>query len=309
MSEIKILKPGFFTTIQDLGRFGFQQYGMPVSGAMDLYSFKRANFLVGNDQNEACLEATAIGPTIEFESETAIAICGADMNPEINGSEIEMYKTVHVNSGDKLSFKGLKSGFRTYISFGGGIDVPLVMGSKSTYLRGRIGGIEGRQLKSGDRLKLGEYSSKTKMTQIEKRLIPIYKDCFTARIIPGPEADYFTVKGLVKFLNSEFTLTEQCDRMGYRLSGKKIQHKSSSEIISSGIEFGTIQVPAHGNPIIMMADRQTTGGYPRIANVISVDLPYLAQLQAGDKIRFQEITIEESHNLLKLEIEHFNSYS
>ena len=292
MAKIKIHKPGLLTTIQDLGRFGFQQYGMPVSGAMDTYSLKLANVLVGNKSGEACLEATAIGPQIEFSSETFIAICGADMQAEINGNEVEMYKTISVKSGDKLSFKGLKRGFRTYISFVGGLDVPIVMNSKSTYLRGKIGGFKGRPLKIGDELEIGSLSSNIDIKEATKDQIPIYKDHLTARIIAGPESDYFTVKGLANFLHSEFRLTDQCDRMGYRLSGEKIEHKLSADIISSGIAFGTIQVPAHGEPIIMMADRQTTGGYTRIANVVSADLPYLAQLQPGDTIRFQEAKLD-----------------
>ncbi len=306
MAKIKIYNPGLLTTIQDLGRFGYQQYGMPVSGAMDSYSLKLANILVGNKASEACFEATAIGPTIEFDSKAFIAICGADMSPKLNGADIDMYKTISINSGDKLSFESLENGFRTYIAFAGGIDIPVVMGSKSTYLRGKIGGFNGRQLKFGDELLLGKVESSIDIKHISKHQIPVYKNHFTARIIAGPEVGHFTVSGLTSLLNSEFTLSVQCDRMGYRLAGEKIEHKLSSDIISSGISFGTIQVPAHGEPIIMMADRQTTGGYTRIANVIYVDLPYLAQLQPGDTIRFQEIKLEEAHNLIQKQEKAFN---
>lgn len=290
MNKIKIHKAGLLTTVQDAGRYGFQRYGMPVSGAMDLLSLHQANYLVSNLENEACLEVTALGPEIEFESNTYIAICGADMNAQINGNEIEMYKTIKVNSGDKLTFRGLRSGFRTYISFAGGIEVPLVMGSKSTYMRGEIGGFQGRQINKGDILEIGD-NTNIEIREINKRDIPIFNEYFTARIIPGPEADHFKVNGLATFLHSEFTLTDQCDRMGYRLTGNKIKHKTSADIISSGITFGTIQVPAHGEPIIMMADRQTTGGYTRIANVISDDLPFIAQLKPGDKIAFKEVNL------------------
>lgn len=301
LAEIHIHKAGILTTVQDLGRFGFQQYGMPVSGAMDMYSLKLANSLVGNHLNEACLEITAIGPTIEFDSDTFIAICGADMQAQINGNDCEMYKTIEVKRGDVLSFKGLKNGFRTYIAFAGGIDVPVVMGSKSTYLRGKMGGFEGRALKNGDQLQLGKNSNKLEIKQISKEHIPEYKKSFIARIIPGPESNYFTVQALADFLKSEFVLSNHCDRMGYRLTGKTIMHKTTSEIISSGIAFGTIQIPPNGEPIIMMADRQTTGGYPRIATIISIDLPYLAQLQAGDMIRFREIRLEDAHELMREE--------
>ncbi len=293
MSKIKIIKPGLLTTVQDLGRYGFQQYGMPVSGAMDFNSLKLANLLVGNDQGEACLEATMNGPTIEFEANTFIAICGADMQPGLNGTALEMYTTIPVKSGDKLSFSSLINGFRTYIAFAGGIYVPVVMGSKSTYLRGKIGGYKGRQLKQNDILNIGNTTKQVHIKYVPLNIRPEYKGSFTARIIAGPENYYFTLKGLDTFIESEFELSRQCDRMGYRLKGEKIEHKSKADIISSGVTFGTIQVPAHGDPIIMMADRQTTGGYPRIANVITEDLPYLAQLKPGDKIRFKEVKLNQ----------------
>lgn len=289
MSKVRIIKPGLLSTIQDNGRWGYQKYGMPVSGDMDLYSLEMANSLVGNDLNEACIEATMDGPSIDFLSDTFVAICGADMQANLNDKQIEMYQTISIKKGDRLAFKGLKSGLRTYIAFAGGIRVPVVMESKSTYLRAKIGGFKGRQLKKGDVLDLGTPGTSVKQKSISEEKIPVYKDTFTARIVPGPEADYFTLEGLANFLHSEFTLTDQCDRMGYRLSGTKIKHKSKADIISSGIAFGTIQVPAHGDPIIMMADRQTTGGYPRIACIISEDLSYVAQLKPGDRICFREL--------------------
>jgi len=292
MAKIRIIKAGLQTTVQDNGRWGFQQYGMPVAGAMDINSLHLANKLVNNDLNEACLEATIDGPTIEFEAETYISICGANMQAQINTTSVEMYKTLYVKQGDILSFKGLIRGCRVYIAFAGGIRVPKVMGSKSTYLRGKLGGFNGRELKSGDEIEIGTNNiNEIKVATNDE--IPVFKDSFTARIIAGPEAEYFSLKGLETFLYAEYTLSQQCDRMGYRLAGEKIEHKSKVEIISSGIAFGTIQVPSHGEPIIMMADRQTTGGYPRIACVISEDLPYLAQLKPGDKLRFKEVKLND----------------
>ena len=292
MAKIRIIKAGLQTTVQDNGRWGFQQYGMPVAGAMDINSLHLANKLVNNDLNEACLEATIDGPTIEFEAETYISICGANMQAQINTTSVEMYKTLYVKQGDILSFKGLIRGCRVYIAFAGGIRVPKVMGSKSTYLRGKLGGFNGRELKSGDEIEIGTNNiNEIKVATNDE--IPVFKDSFTARIIAGPEAEYFSLKGLETFLYAEYTLSQQCDRMGYRLAGEKIEHKSKVEIISSGIAFGTIQVPSHGEPIIMMADRQTTGGYPRIACVISEDLPYLAQLKRGDKLRFKEVKLND----------------
>ncbi len=292
MAKIRIIKAGLQTMVQDNGRWGYQQFGMPVSGAMDIYSLNLANKLVNNNLNEACLEATIDGPTIEFDSDTYISICGANMQAQINKSGVEMYKALKVKSGDVLSFKGLINGCRTYIAFSGGICVSEVMGSKSTYLRGKIGGFNGRELKAGDELEIGANNFNPEIQEISREEIHELKDCFTARIIAGPESGYFTLKGLETFLYSEYTLSQQCDRMGYKLSGAKIKHKSKAEIISSGIAFGTIQVPSHGEPIIMMADRQTTGGYPRIACIVSEDLPYIAQLKPGDKLRFKEVKLD-----------------
>lgn len=293
MSKIRIIKPGLLTTVQDLGRFGFQQYGMPVSGAMDTKSLVLANLLVGNNKEEAVLEATLTGPVIEFEADSYIAVCGANMQPKLNNSPVEMYRTTPVKAGDKLSFSNLINGFRTYIAFAGGIEVPIVMKSKSTYLRAGIGGFKGRQLIANDILEIGKKNKDLNIKHVPQKLIPEFKESFTARVIAGPENYFFSIKGIATFIESEFELSGQCDRMGYRLAGHKIEHKIATDIISSGVTFGTIQVPAHGEPIIMMADRQTTGGYPRIANVISDDLPYLAQLKPGDRIRFREVKLDQ----------------
>ncbi len=295
MAKIKIIKAGLQTTIQDNGRWGYQQFGMPVAGAMDICSLHLANKLVNNDLNEACLEVTIDGPKIEFETDTYISICGANMQAQINKTYVEMHKALQIKSGDVLSFKGLINGCRTYVAFSGGIIVPEVMGSKSTYLRGKMGGFKGRELKTGDELEIGTNNYNSEIQVISSDEIPEFKDCYTARIIAGPESGYFTLKGLETFLYTEYTLSQQCDRMGYRLSGSKIKHKSKTEIISSGIAFGTIQVPLHGEPIIMMADRQTTGGYPRIACIVSDDLPYVAQLKPGDKLRFNEVKLNSLH--------------
>lgn len=300
MCSMRIINPGLFTTIQDAGREGYQQYGVPVAGAMDRLSLQLANILVGNDSCEAALEITMIGPTIEFNSNLAIAITGADISPTVNGKQIEINKTVYVTKGDILRFSKIKNGFRGYLAVTGGFNVKKVMGSKSTYIRGEIGGLEGRKLKAGDVLEVNDDKSFEyfNIRKIPEYLIPNYKNEVTVRVILGPEDDYFTEKGIETFLNSQYELTNQYDRMGYRLEGDRIEHKDGADIISSGISLGAIQVPGHGKPIIMMADRQTTGGYTKIANVISVDIPYLAQLKQGDKVRFKQVSIREAHDLL-----------
>ncbi|SHJ71376.1 5-oxoprolinase subunit C family protein [Paramaledivibacter caminithermalis] len=301
MSSLRVNNPGLLTTIQDDGRIGYEKYGMPTAGAMDILSLQLGNILVGNDRYEAAAEITFIGPEIEFYENLIIAITGADISPTINGKEIEMYSTVYINKGDILRFGTLKKGCRAYLAVSGGFDLPQIMNSKSTYLRGKLGGVEGRKLKKGDILQvnINKGYKYLGVRRIPKNFIPYYGSQYTVRVIMGPEDYRFTGKGIETFLNSEYTLSNQCDRMGYRLNGPKIEHRNGADIISGGITLGAIQVPGHGEPIIMMADRQTTGGYTKIANVISVDIPYLAQLKAGDRVRFQQINIEEAQTLLK----------
>lgn len=309
MGQIRIVNPGLMTTVQDLGRYGFQQYGVSVSGAMDQISARLSNILVGNDENEGILEVTIMGPKIEFLTSEIIAITGGDLQPLINNKPIDMNQSVLVNSGDYLSFKGIRSGCRSYISFAGGIDVPIVMGSKSTFLRAKLGGYEGRALNSGDLLQIGKPSTSLNDLEgrkIEKKLYDYSGNLTELRVVLGPQDDYFTQEGIDTLLTKEYTVTNNCDRMGYTLEGEKVQHKDGADIISDGISMGAIQVPSKGNPIIMMADRQTTGGYTKIAHVITVDLPKVAQTKPGDKIIFKKSTIEESHELInKMENEIF----
>lgn len=295
MATVIVHKAGLLTTVQDRGRYGYQRYGMPVSGAMDIFSLELANLLVGNDPGDACLEATISGPELEFTGATWIAITGADMDPHLNGQGIPMNTAVDVRPGDRLGFRGLRSGCRAYIVFAGGIAVPPVMGSRSTYLRASIGGFQGRSLMPGDELPLGEPSGKPRLKKLPEGLIPEYKHEQTIRVISGPEAHYFEIAGLRSFLSTEYTVTAQSDRMGYHLSGEPIRHKEGmTNIISAGISMGTVQVPGDGQPIILMADRQTSGGYARIASVMTADIALLAQMRPGDKICFKETTMIKS---------------
>jgi biotin-dependent carboxylase-like uncharacterized protein len=300
-SSIVIRSAGLLTTVQDAGREGYQRYGMPVSGAMDSFSMRLANILVGNDTGIACLEATIAGPEIEFTEQTIVAVTGADMGPCINGRSALMYTMLKVKKGDILSFTGLVSGCRSYIAFAGGIDLPEVMGSRSTYLRASVGGFDGRALRTGDVLPLGKITADLKIMEIPRDIIPVYKPSQTIRIISGPEADRFELEGLRSFLTAEYMVTDRSDRMGYRLDGEQIIHKPDGpDIISAGISAGTVQVPGDGKPIILMADRQTTGGYARIANVITADLSLVAQMKPGDTIRFREVTLDHAQELLRL---------
>ncbi len=302
MGKIKIIRPGLMTLVEDKGRHGYQQFGVPVSGVMDSYSHRLANILVGNDQYQAVLEVTMLGPQIEFLEQMVIAVTGGDLSPALNGTAIPMWESILVQNGDRLALQGLRTGARSYIAFSGGIDVPVVMGSKSTYTRGSIGGHQGRVLKADDILEIGDPTEnlhRLKGRKIPSRYIPVYPGTVEARVITGPQDDCFTSKGMDTFLSGQYVVTNECDRMGYRLDGQKIEHRQGGDIISDGIAMGAVQVPSHGQPIIMMADRQTTGGYTKIANIISVDLPKIAQAKPGDKIKFTKVTINQAHQLLR----------
>ncbi|AVX21753.1 biotin-dependent carboxylase uncharacterized domain-containing protein [Carboxydocella sporoproducens DSM 16521] len=302
MSFIRVIKPGLLTTIQDRGRFGYQQWGIPVAGAMDEYALRIANLLVGNPEGEACLEITLLGPTLEFQAEGVIALTGADLGARLNGQDLPLWQALQVQKGDKLEFTGVKAGCRVYLAVAGGFEVPVVMGSKSTYVRGQIGGFAGRSLRKGD--EIGIRVPRVDLRRLINRTVPReYRYEFTnpilVRVVLGPQDDAFTEDGIRTFLEGQYQVTNEADRMGYRLDGPKIQHKTSPDIISDGIVMGSIQVPGHGLPIIMMADRQTTGGYTKIATVITADLNKIAQAKPGDAIRFQAVSIEEAHEIYR----------
>lgn len=301
---IKIQQSGLYTSVQDFGRIGYQDLGFSVCGAMDKRSLAIGNLLVGNKEDEAGLEITLIGPKIKFTEENFIAITGGDLNPKLNGKEVSMYKAIFVNKDDVLSFENAKTGARAYIAFCGGLEIEKVMGSKSTNVKCSLGGYKGRALKEGDFIKFS--SPKTYLTNYLSRRLDFKlreEQEIVLRVILGPQDDAFTNKGIITFLNEKYEVTKEFDRMGCRLDGPEIEHKSSADIISDGIVLGSIQVPSHGKPIIMLSDRQTTGGYTKIATVISVDIEKLAQSKTGDKIRFEEISIEKAQKIYRDEIE------
>lgn len=303
LTSIRVVNPGMYTTIQDFGRTAYQQYGMPVSGSMDQYAHRLANLLVGNDESEAILEMTILGGTYSFNKETFIAITGSNMNPILNGiTQVGMWRTVFVNKGDQIFFNAAKDGCRCYLAVAGGYDIPTVLASKSTYVRGKLGGFEGRPLKKEDVISLNKnikYQKDLVGRFIKADYIFKYDTTIELRVILGPQEDAFSRKGIADFFSESYRVSNEFDRMGYRLEGKKIEHLSSSDIISDGIVKGAVQIPGHGNPIIMLADCQTTGGYTKIAHVISSDLWKIAQAKAGDYIRFRAVDIKESHEILK----------
>lgn len=305
MSSIDVINGGILTTIQDSGRYGYQELGIPTSGVMDDYNYRLANILVGNKLDEAVFEMTFFGPTLKFNENLIIAITGSNMNPKINGELAPMYETIKVKKGDTLQFGKVNEGIRSYLAFGGSIDVPFVNGSKSTHIKTKMGGIEGRALKAKDEINIKKSKEKT-MRKIPEKYLPIFSHCNILRIVLGPQDDYFTEKGIHDlFRSGGYQVTKDFDRMGIRLKGTAIEHKETADIISDGTTFGSIQVPANGQPIILVADRQTTGGYTKIGNVITADLYKLAQMTFLDKVLFQEVTIEEAQ---KLAIDYKNKF-
>ena len=292
---ITIVKPGLFTTIQDGGRWGYQAYGMPVAGAMDRYAFRVANSLVGNEQDAAIVEMTLLGGVYHFDSDVWVSICGADMQAMLNGKSIENWSSFFVAAGSTLEFQYAVSGCRSYLAVSGGFDVPLVLGSSSTYTRAGIGGLEGRSLKVGDILfgKKPIHAMK-KGKCLPTEFVPQYREEITLRVLLGPQDDLFTSEGINIFFTSTYTISADADRMGYRLEGTKIEHIGKPDIVSDALCEGAIQVPGHGMPIVMMADRQTTGGYPKIGTVIGADLTKLAQAKPGDRVRFIQCSDEDA---------------
>ena len=297
--SITVLSPGLFTTVQDMGRVGYQQFGVSVSGVMDPRSAALANILAGNGPGEAVLECTMIGPKLRFDRACVIAITGGDLGPTLDGQPISGYRALAVRAGQVLGFTAPKTGCRAFIAFSGGLDIPLAMGSRSTDLKAKLGGLQGRKLEKGDAI--GFRAPVEALPRMADRALrpefapqPVY----TLRAVLGPQDDAFTQDGLRTFLTGAYTVTPEFDRMGCRLSGPAIQHRQTADIISDGIAFGAVQVPSSGAPIIMLADRQTTGGYTKIANVITADFRILAQLKAGDKVRFAEVSVEEAQNIL-----------
>ena len=298
--QIHVVKSGWFSTVQDLGRYGHQQYGVSVAGAMDHFATAVANRLVGNPNNTAVLEFTMKGPELVFDGNTHIAITGADLSPTISGKSVPLWESIEVSRGSRLCFGTAQSGARSYLAISGGIDVPLILGSRSTHCASDTGGFKGRPLRPGDVLYIAPRSREVLSgTRLPDRLVPCYEKSVTLRIIPGPQHNLFPEKSLTTLTSSFYTITPESNRMGYRLSGPKIVREGPGYFISDCTTMGALQIPADGQPILLMADRQTTGGYPKIAAVISTDLPLAAQLAPGDTVTFSLTTVAKAHAALR----------
>lgn len=301
---IEFLNGGFYTTVQDRGRQGYQKSGMPVCGAMDWYHLYLGNLLVGNSWGTECLEATVLGPKLRFDQANFFAVTGAECQVTLSGRPLQQHKAYLAQPGDVLELSAATAGSRVYLAFAGGFALPQVMGSKSTYVKGKIGGVEGRPCRAGDKIAFA--APRTSLPNQDYRVIPEsmrlpMKGEQLIRVILGPQQDSFTQEGIRTFASEAYEVSADSDRMGYRLEGPAIRHAlhADGNIISDAISFGAIQVPGHGKPIIMMADRQTTGGYTKIGSVISVDLPKIAQMKAGDALRFCLCEVQEAQRLYR----------
>ncbi len=292
MSMLEIIEPGLLSTVQDGGRGGWARYGIPASGPLDAAAFSAANALVGNAPGAAGLELTWSGPALRFGRDALVAVCGATFDLWVGQLAVPTWHSLFVRTGQIMRFGARRSGARAYLAVDGGLALPPVLGSQATYLPGGLGGMEGRALRAGDVLPLGAglrepYARAGEMWPWAQR--PAYTGAPVLRAALGPQADYFTQAGLETFLNTPYTLTLAADRMGARLQGAAIAHAGATGIVSDGVTPGCIQVPPDGQPIVMLADHQTTGGYPKIAVVIRADLPLLAQCMPGDVVRFAAI--------------------
>jgi KipI family sensor histidine kinase inhibitor len=307
---LEVVEPGLLTTVQDLGRRGHEGSGVPVAGAMDTFALRATNCLVGNPPDAAGLEMTIAGPVLRSTSGCIIAVGGADLGLHVNGLAVPPWMSAYVRPGWTIEFRGRRSGCRAYLAVAGGIAAPAVMGSRSTYLAGGFGGLEGRALRAGDLLPVGPVAGGGHLPALAGRrmpddLLPAYGDRPVVAAISGPQGEAFTVAGQEAFYGGEFQIGPTADRMGYRLQGPAVAHEDQDSttpggtmpggIVSDGIPLGAVQVPPDRQPIVMMADRQTTGGYAKIAVVASADIPLLAQCVPGkSSVRIKRTSVEEA---------------
>ena len=321
MSGIKVISGGMLTTVQDEGRYGYQASGMQVSGVMDRSAALLANALVGNDElagEAAVLEATYLGPELEFEQDGLAAVTGGMADVQLDGVAVQPYRAIVVKAGQHLKVAGQKSGLRAYLAVSGGFATARALGSRSTNLKLRLGGYLGRRLEAGDVLPVGEtgdYAARVLAGRAGLRALPeryvaamLHRGALSGadsgqirqiRVILGPQEDYFSRQSIDAFAEAVYTVSNASDRMGYRLQGLAVKKVRQQDLITDGIVFGSIQIPPDGQPIIMLADHQTTGGYPKLATVATVDLPLLAQAMPGDRLQFRIISVQEAQRLLR----------
>jgi biotin-dependent carboxylase-like uncharacterized protein len=292
---LEVLRAGILTTVQDLGRTGYQKYGVPAGGAMDPVALRVGNILVGNTPGTAALEFTALGPGLRFEADAAVALTGARFSATLDGQPVPWYESFVVRAGQVLDIREAVHGFRGYLAIGAGIDVPVVLKSRGTCVSARLGGLQGRKLAEGDRLQLGAARTAPLIGCVPPPgWQPAREDPAALRVVLGPQEEAFAQDGRRTFLSGVYQVTSEVDRMGCRLEGPAVSHTAGADIISDWIPPGGIQVPGSGMPIILLADRQTTGGYTKIATVIGPDLGLVAQSRPGDRLRFRAVSVGEA---------------
>jgi biotin-dependent carboxylase-like uncharacterized protein len=303
MNGFSVKQPGLLSLLQDRGRFGAHNLGLTTGGPLDSLAFDWANRLLDNDANATCLEISFGGLVLEAELDTSFVITGATAPCKLNGEAITQWQTQHIHTGDKLEIGFATTGTRSYLAVNGGFDISASFGSSSTVVREKIGGLHGDKLQAGDHLPC----SSTKLVKnycLAEADRPFYGDSASLRVVPGYQQAAFGPLQQWRFYNTEYSLSERCDRMGFRLEGETV-HSSIVGMLSEGICHGAIQIPADGQPIVLMNDRQTIGGYPKIGAVIPCDTARLSQLSPGSKVHFEAIGIEQAHNIHCLEHAHF----
>jgi antagonist of KipI len=305
MKQVTVLRAGFLTTVQDLGRTGLRQFGVSLGGALDAFALRVANLLVGNNESAAGLEITFGGLQLRFADERVVAWCGGEFDVRSGSAPLPHGHAARLQAGKELRFGRPQSGCRSWLAISGGIDVPIVLGSRSTDLRASYGGVEGRVLRDGDILLLGARPGLSTLattgigswTGPHDWVSPAKRDPML-RFVRGADWARFNASTLQRFTSESFAVSPDSDRMGVRLDGPELQRENNVDLISEAVAPGTIQVPPSGQPILLLGDCQTIGGYPKIAHVITVDLGIAAQLRAGDVVRFSEISLAEAHRLL-----------
>jgi antagonist of KipI len=310
---IRVLDAGMLTTVQDLGRADHQHEGIPAGGAMDRFALRAANIIIGNDAGDAALEMTMTGATLRFERDALVALAGADLGAHVGDVAVAPWRPTWIAAGATLAMGAARAGARAYLAIAGGIDVPRVLGSRSTLARARLGGHEGRALARGDVLPIGALSPLARriasmLARAEPpanvarwavgfSLRPRYDAHAVVRITPGAHVGALSREGRERLFGESFRVSPQSDRMGYRLECQPLALDAPLELLSEAVAFGTVQLPPNGEPIVLMAERQTTGGYPRVGEVATVDLPLVAQLRPGDRVRFRPVSLERAEAL------------
>jgi len=295
---IRVAKPGFFTTVQDIGRYGYAHLGISPAGAADALSFRLANLLVGNEQNVPVLEMTLLGATLEFEESAVVAITGAECRATLNREPAPSNAAIEVAAGATLECGSMRNGARSYLAVQGGFDVPLVMGSASTFVAARFGGCQGRRVQAGDLLRVRQHGG-MRHRSLRPGSVNVPRNPTPLRVTRGAQQDWFAPETFEKLFAGTYVVSDQSDRCGLRLNGETLQPSGQRQLLTDGIPLGALQVPQDGQPIILFVDQQTTGGYPKIANVIAADMHRVGQLRPRDEVRFAEVSIADAVQALR----------